>query len=243
MNRIRVVAVLCVLAAVAGGSTVLSFSGHSQYAPETAKQTASPPDLDSTEGITVQMVPKETRIQRGHTAVFAVRIGEVAEHSDGVLLGLRTNLDDPEYSFESKHPETQVIHLSFFEKFDTVLYVPTNDAGGPIHVPVLLSGEEKLPPGNYTVTATVLPNGIQEVGTTELGVEVLCPIECRAILGVQGAVDWVRQNLGLIIGTLSLLIAFFGREKIWSFIRALNKHISGTSNNAREKDETQMREE
>ncbi|MFC7082065.1 hypothetical protein [Halorussus caseinilyticus] len=44
---------------------------------------------------------------------------------------------------------------------------------------------------------------------------IRCPVECR----VELLATWVVRNIELVVGILSLLVAFFGRKKIWNVLR------------------------
>lgn len=223
MDRIRAAVVICVFVVAVGSSTALV--GDSPNASVGSRQTVVPSDFDQTRLVDVQILPHDPHVQRTQPAFFVVRIDEIPENETAVLLGFRSE-HAPRASYDFDERVVHVVDLPpIFPKFDRLVYVSGVDSGEVVYVPVRLAPDESFVPDTISVSAHVFSKNFRPLGTGELELRVLCPVECKLYLGADEAATMFLRNLDLVIGILGLLIAFFGRKKIWVFLRAPTRHF------------------
>lgn len=206
MTRIRAFAAVCVLLVVFGSSVSFALGGAPRDSVEPSAQIAA--QTGETGSVEVQILPEKNRILRNQPMNFAVRV--VSDGSD-ILLGLRVQSETPT-TFEFHNPDVEVISIPWlYPNFDAVAYLPARSVDKEEYIPVTVSPETKLPRSSSTVEATYLSRDIPVMPTAEFTFGIRCPVECHAELMLQ----WVGENIGPILTLLGLIIAFFGRKRIW----------------------------
>lgn len=230
MTRIRALAVVCLLFVLIGGSVQFAVGDNSRNAAETSEQIAVPSVAESGE---VEVVPEEHRILRDQSAFFVVRVDGIPEDENTFLLGLRTESVGEEVSYEFHDEAVSTFELPpFFPEVDVAVYVPKPDSGEVAHVPVSLSSNTKFDVDEYTVETVAWTKDFDKIGKDESEIGIRCAVKCR----IELFVEWTVQNLERIVAVLGLLIAFFGRKKIWAVLRVPRRHIANTVGSRRKRD-------
>lgn len=226
MNRTKPLAAVCLLLVLLGGSMSLALA-HGSGDEVESRQTAVL--SEQTDSASVEIVPTEHRVLRDQSVNFAVRV--VSDGEDGLLLGFEIGSEGP-VSFEFHNPDVRELSIPLvYPDFDAVAYVPEKEVDTEEYVPVTVSPEEKFPRSGSTVVVTRISRGVPGMLTDEFAFEVRCPIECRAELLLQ----WSVGNLELLVSVLGLLVAFFGRKKLWALLRTPKVRLAGTVGDKRER--------
>lgn len=229
MDRTKALAAVCLFLVLLGGSMSLALADSSRDAANPSEQIAVPSGQAGS--VIVEIQPEEHRILRDQSAFFVARIDGFPEAADAFLLRLQTNSDANEVSYEAHHDAARVLDWPLrFPEADAVVYVRNTDSDGVAHVPFTLSPETKFSVEQRTLEASVWTENLQQVGEGESQIGIRCPIGCQIELGV----EWLNRNLERIATVLGLLIAFFGRKKIWALLRVPKARLAGTARGKRE---------
>lgn len=220
MTQLRVLTAVCLLLVLVGSSASFAVTYSSQQSADTSKQTAVlGPQTGSVE---LQIMPEEHSILRDQPMTFAVRV--VSDGEDGLLLGFRIR-PETAAEFDFHNPDAKVVSVPWvYPNYDAVTYVPEEKVGTEEYVPVTVSPEEKYPLGGSTVEVTRLSRDLPSMLTAEATFGIRCPVECR----VELMIDWIGENIERIVAILGLLVAFFGRRKIWAVLRRPRRYATGT---------------
>ncbi|UPW01585.1 hypothetical protein M0R88_05640 [Halorussus gelatinilyticus] len=163
---------------------------------------------------------------------FTVRV--VADPRDRILLGFEVRSETPT-SFEFHNPAVEVVDAPmFFPNYDVIAFIPAAKSDATEYVPVTISPEQKLPRERSTVGITRMSPNLRSLATDEFTFDVRCPVECHAELIAQ----WVIQNIEVIIAFLALLVAFFGRKRIWGVLGFLRESDDVSEDRERPDSET-----
>jgi hypothetical protein len=233
MDRTKALAAVCLLLLLVGGSTSFALADSSDNETEIPKQTAAV--TEQTESGAVQIMPTENRVLRDQSVNFAVRV--VSDGEDGILLGLRIGSEIPA-SFEFYNPDVRELSIPLvYPDFDTVAYIPAEKVDTEEYVPVKVSPKKKFPRSGSTIEVGRISREETEMATDEMIFEIRCPIECQ----VELLLNWLIQNIELLVSILGLLIAFFGRKKIWSILQTSKARFTGSpGGEARRQNEDDM---
>ncbi|WP_132058973.1 hypothetical protein [Halorussus amylolyticus] len=228
MNRSEALVAVCVLAVLVGSSTAFAAATDSLGARHGSEQIAL---AGQTGSVDVTVLPETYRISRDQPMTFVVHV--VSASSDAIFLGFTVRSDAP-VSFEFHHPAVRAMPRSWmFSEFDFVGYIPATEAGTDEFVPVTVSPDEKFPHGESVVEVRVGSRVDASMARAELAFQTRCPVSCRVELFAQ----WFVENLDLLVALAGLLIAFFGRKKIWAAIRASKRSLARVGERTPKRDE------
>lgn len=234
MNRTKPLAVVCLVLVLVGGSTAFAVADSSRDAANPSAQIAAP--SGQTGSVVVEIQPEEHRILRDQSTTFVVRV--VSDGEDGILLGLRLDSGVPA-SFEFHDPDVRMLSQSWlYPQFDVVGYLPANAVGPDEDIPVTIAPEETFAVGTSSVEVTRISRVPGQMVSEEFQLTVRCPVGCRVTL----LLNWFTDDPERIVAVLGLLIAFFGRKKIWAFLRTPKVRLAGTTGDKRERRDERDRE-
>ncbi len=226
MHRLRVVAAICVLLVLVGSSIAFTPVDDSDSLLDTPRQTSG--QDGSNEVPDVQIIPKEDLILRDQSTTFVVRI-EDADDSDGILICVDNRINRPTRTeFHSKDvvPFDLPASLGFgCAGSDESRYLPARavDTVESIPVSIAPSPTRKLPIGTNRVDIETKFKNPSLTVSEAFTFEVACHISCRLSLLWRTIV----RRAGLIVAILSLLLAFFGRKRIWAALRFPRERVTG----------------
>lgn len=237
MTRTRAFAVVCLLLVLIGGSISVALGDSSRDAAETSKQIAAP--SGQIESVEVQILPEEHRTLRDQSVFFVARIAGLPEDTSGFYLGLKVHSGGDTASYEFHRDAVITVNLPlFFPDSNAVAYVQKTDSSDVVDVPFTLSPNTKFSVNPQTIEATVWTKSFEEIGSAESRIGIYCHVECQTELFIA----WLDQNLERIVAVLSLLVAFFGRKKIWALLRIPKTRLADTATGKQEHREERNRE-
>lgn len=228
MRKTKAFAVVCVLFVLVSGSVAFVPADGSRERVDGSSQVAA----STGPAETIAVAPESSRGLRNQPMTFAVRV--VADPRDGILLGFQVDSETP-MSFEFHNPSVEVLSVPLlYPSYDVVAYIPAAESDAEEYVPVTMSPDEKLPIERSTVEVTRISQNPDEMSADEFTFGVRCPVECRGELMLQ----WVIGSPEIILTFLGLLIAFFGRKRIWNALYRLRPDEDGIEENQRPNGET-----
>lgn len=234
MNRTKALVVVCSLLVLLGGSMSLALADSPWNAANPSEQDTVP--SERTQSVTVEILPEADSILRDQSATFVVRV--VSDGEEGILLGLRLDAETPA-SFEFGNPNVQILAQSWlYPQFDVVGYLPADAVEPDESIPVTVSPEETFAVGTSSVEVTRISRVPEQMVSEEFQLDVRCPVGCRVTL----LLNWFTEDPERIVAVLGLLIAFFGRKKIWAALRTPRTRLAGTGGNGRERRSERDRE-
>ncbi|WP_276299691.1 hypothetical protein [Halorussus lipolyticus] len=134
----------------------------------------------------------------------------ISDESDGILFGIKTDLERS-LSIEFQHPEVKPMAFPLiYGEYDALGYIPAEHADAVENIPVEISPDNEFSTGSHEIQADSISRSAARVDSDTFDLRIFCSVECWMMLIGTG----IWENLGIIIGILSLLIAFFGRKRI-----------------------------
>ena len=219
MDRTKALAVVCLFLVLVGGSISLALADSSGNAANPSEQITAP--SERTQPVVIELLPEEDSILRDQSTTFVVRV--VSDGEDGLLLGLRLGSDGPA-SFEFHDPDVRILAQSWlYPQFDVVGYIPADAVEPDEAVPVTISPEETFAVGTSSIEVTKLSRDPKQMATAKFQLEIRCPVGCQT----EVLTNRIVRSPELVIGFLSLLVAFFGRKKIWTALQAPRVRFAG----------------
>ncbi|WP_135853420.1 hypothetical protein [Halorussus salinus] len=233
MANSKTLAAVCLLFVLVGGSVAFAPAERSRDAVDGSEQVAVP--IGPVDSPDAQVIPRETLILRDQSTTFVVRI-EDADEGDGITICVNGQFNRPaNIEFHSN----DVIPLNLLPGLGLVCpgsdnggYIPAREVDRVESVPLAVSlpSGESFPVGENRIDIETRFKNPPHTDTERFTIRVVCPIGCH--------LTQIWQTLTepeILIALLGLLIAFFGRKRIWSVLRLQREQGTGTSSTEKQR--------
>ncbi len=200
-----------------GSSVVIGSVGEQSESEQTV-----PIDFERSGSVNVEIQPNDAKSLRDQTETFFLKIDVSDSDYEELRIEIKTELNVAEREF--KDEDVVPFHLPYpWLKHGAYTVVQDFDSHDTVFVPVSISPENRFQTGRYDVQATVFSLDGRPLDTDEYQLQIPCSLACQTERGIGFIVEYLPE----IVAILSLLVAFFGREKIWEMINDLRNRGNG----------------